>query len=1089
MPPDAALANLAKVDHLVVLMQENRSFDHMLGYLSLEAGRADVDGLKPGLLNTYQGQDYHPRRLAATSFPADPCHEAACVDEQLSGNNGGFVQNFAEKCPLAGDPGLAMGYYGAEQVPVYNLLASEFCVCDRWFASVPGQTWPNRLYSLTGGSAGRRDNVRIPSYDLPAFVRQLDRRQVPWRWYHHGVVSLMQADSSYSPPFHRSIFPFEDPSAGSAGDFFTHAASGDLAPVSWIDPNFATFMNQPGPQNDDHPPADITAGQELVLRIYNALAGSPAWNQTLFLVVYDEHGGLYDHVVPGPAPDDDPGMRRYGCRVPAIAVSPWVGRGVACHTLFDHTSIIKSILLRWCAAADGSIPNMGQRVAQANHLGVLLTEAQPRPWEANDAHHDAVAQVSAWSAAQPPAASRRKGSGPAPGAAGPGGLADRTRGYTEFQQGIVDATALRQEQGALHVSERAFDARPDTLDFRDLMYVPTLVEVPSFMDVADYLKVGVPVLDQGREGACTGFGLATVANYLLRRRKVLPDDTPVSPWMLYNMARRYDEWPGEAYEGSSARGAMKGWYKQGVCPAASWPNGAVGDPTPEVLQEATARPLGAYYRVDHRDLVAMHSALAEVGVLYATASVHQGWQGVGPDGVIPPSPEVLGGHAFAIVAFNQQGFWIQNSWGTSWGMGGLGLLSYDDWLQSATDCWVARLGAPARVETAPGTALTHAADAGASPVHAVAALRPHIVDLANEGQLDPSGPFATSAADLRHIFQVDFPAATRDWPARRLLLYAHGGLVSEASAVQRVADTLGPLLRNEIYPVAFAWHSDAWSTVTDILRSALELRRPEGLLDSAKDFMLDRLDDALEPIARDLGGKVLWDEMKRNATLATESPTGGGRQAAGLVAELAAGDPRVEIHVVGHSAGSIFHAPLVQALAAAGCRIRTCTLWAPACTVALFKQAYLPAIRSGAIQQFALFTMTDPVEQDDQCADIYHKSLLYLVSNALEAQPHIPLVQDGVPILGLAKFVQADPALRLLFAGGNADWVQSPSVDGAPPESRSDARHHGDFDHDPVTLQATLARILGAAPRPVGYQFQRSPTGLRDARERLFRSR
>src|SRR5712671_2383608 len=108
------------------------------------------------------------------------------------------------------------------------------------------------------------------------------------------------------------------------------------------------------------------------------------------------------------------------------------------------------------------------------------------------------------------------------------------------------------------VTTRTLDARPDTLDFRDRMFEPTLIEVPVRRSLQDYRKGGVPILDQGREGACTGFGLATVVHYLLRTRKIVPDTSEVSPRMIYNMARRYDEWPGEGYEGSSARGAMKG---------------------------------------------------------------------------------------------------------------------------------------------------------------------------------------------------------------------------------------------------------------------------------------------------------------------------------------------------------------------------------------------------------------------------------------------------------------------------------------------------------------------------------------------------
>ena len=147
-------------------------------------------------------------------------------------------------------------------------------------------------------------------------------------------------------------------------------------------------------------------------------------------------------------------------------------------------------------------------------------------------------------------------------------------------QAAKDAKEDRQDQkrqGPAEESQgrgraaRVLDARPDTLDFRDLMYVPTLIEVPTHVPLGDYMDHGVPILDQGSEGACTGFGLATVANYLLLRRRVVPDNVPVSPRMFYELARRYDEWPGENYSGSSARGAMKGWHKHGVCSEAAFP--------------------------------------------------------------------------------------------------------------------------------------------------------------------------------------------------------------------------------------------------------------------------------------------------------------------------------------------------------------------------------------------------------------------------------------------------------------------------------------------------------------------------------------
>src|SRR5689334_22591215 len=286
---------------------------------------------------------------------------------------------------------------------------------------------------------------------------------------------------------------------------------------------------------------------------------------------------------------------------------------------------------------------------------------------------------------------------------------------------------------------RTLDARPDTLDFRDRMYEPTLIEVPTERPLADYLKAHVPILDQGQEGACTGFGLATVIHYLLRTRRVVPDRGEVSPWMLYEMARRYDEWPGERYEGSSARGAMKGWHKHGVCSKAHWTK---QDRHPDRYRvrfaEALCRPLGAYLRVNHKDVIAMHSAISEVGVLYATATVHDGWDRVGANGTIEYDPEksmLTGGHAFAIVAYDRDGLWIQNSWGKDWGRGGFGHVNYDDWLAHGSDVWVARLGVPIEFRSHRTVSRGVGVASGGSRSYMFSDLRPHIISLGNNGLL------------------------------------------------------------------------------------------------------------------------------------------------------------------------------------------------------------------------------------------------------------------------------------------------------------------------------------------------------------------
>jgi phospholipase C len=190
--------------------------------------------------------------------------------------------------------------------------------------------------------------------------------------------------------------------------------------VSWIDPAFTNFNPLGFPVNDDHPPADIADGQDLVLAVYDALASSPQWDRSLLVIVYDENGGFYDHVPPPQAADDQPGMfGSYGVRVPAIVVSPWIEPRTASHTVFDHTSIIKTILSRFCPQAlqqpqqaERRRPRVGLsphypslRVARANHLGGLLTRSTPR----DAPPRDALVRRAAARAAQTETSQRRPG--------------------------------------------------------------------------------------------------------------------------------------------------------------------------------------------------------------------------------------------------------------------------------------------------------------------------------------------------------------------------------------------------------------------------------------------------------------------------------------------------------------------------------------------------------------------------------------------------------------------------------------------------------------------------------------------------------
>ena len=615
------------------------------------------------------------------------------------------------------------------------------------------------------------------------------------------------------------------------------------------------------------------------------------------------------------------------------------------------------------------------------------------------------------------------------------------------------------------------------------MFEPTLIEVPVRRPLQEYRKRAVPILDQGREGACTGFGLATVVHYLLRARRVVPDKADVSARMLYEMARRYDEWPGESYEGSSARGAMKGWHKHGVCSSRHWKyvGAQEGALYKNRFSDALRRPLGAYYRVNHKDIIAVHAAIAEVGILFATAQVHEGWSGVGRDGRVEwtDGTTILGGHAFAIVAYDERGLWVQNSWGRSWGHQGFCQISYDDWLANGSDVWVARLGAPVELRTHESVARGIGVAAQGTRSYMFSDLRPHIISLGNEGRLRTDGTFGTSESDVAEIFaQVGAHPAGR----RKLLIYAHGGLTKEDAAVQKVADLRSTLLDAGVYPLSLIWNTDAWTTFKNVLEDAVARRRPEGFLDSAKDFMLDRLDDALEPVARVAGGLIQWNEMKENAIKARDA---GLAVVLRELSKLRTRHPGLEVHLVGHSAGSILLGGLVStATASARPRVplASCTLWAPACTMDFYRQCYLPAIGSGRLARFALFTLTDKAERDDHCANIYHKSLLYLVSNAFETRLRKPFFgeSDGEPLLGMAKFVAKLPARER-----PADWVLSPNAMTTGEQGASRAIAHGAFDDDAATLKATLARILDTAGVTAGFERHQSESANRDVRRAL----
>ena len=409
---------------------ENRSFDQMLGYLTAD-GMPEVDGLRGKESNSdAEGNEYrvfqwgtsetvfHPDQDPSGKI-LDPCHGVDCVAEQLADHNGGFVKNFlATRKDQNGHSlelsehyrGLPMGYYSAEHLPVYDHLARNFCVCDAWHASIPGDTWPNRLYSLAGREAPRighkpsawqcllarlrglplvGDIADAPIFEVEAFTRHLGEGQ--WRWYSHDPATLRAADKQYRRLFHlsrdnftyfnRKRLRWETEALESAivghDSFLDDAAKGELRDVSWIDPNFIDLNVLDPNSNDDHPPSDVRAGQAMIYELYEALVNSPNWPETLLVIVYDEHGGFYDHVHPPEVEaGDQSGYKTLGVRVPALIVGPRVKNAV-CNDRFEHTSLIATILRRFARDPEQALAAMPLRVQRAPTLEVVL-EDEPR---------------------------------------------------------------------------------------------------------------------------------------------------------------------------------------------------------------------------------------------------------------------------------------------------------------------------------------------------------------------------------------------------------------------------------------------------------------------------------------------------------------------------------------------------------------------------------------------------------------------------------------------------------------------------------------------------------------------------------------
>lgn len=376
------------IRHVVVLMLENRSFDCMLGMLYPSS--VGFDGLTGAEMNAWHKPDGSQQHIQVWVDPAltaqtvcipdpDPGELFADIHMQIYGLTdggapnpgapamGGFVDNYMRQRTTtpAPDPFSVMHYFTPDQVPVISQLARAFGVSDRWHASAPCQTWPNRFFVHTGTANGYVNNspTHFP-YQMKTVFNRLEEAGQNWRVYFHDIPQ----SATLALLWDRALTHFRHFET----DFAQDAAAGSLPAYSFIEPRYFTDTLLNKMPNDEHPPHNVAYGEALIAAVYNAVRGGPRWKQTLLVITYDEHGGCFDHVVPPPAtrPDaltpDGFDFGYFGVRVPAVVVSPYMRPGNVIRpsgaTPFDHTSIIATLRklfgLASLTARDAAAPDL-----------------------------------------------------------------------------------------------------------------------------------------------------------------------------------------------------------------------------------------------------------------------------------------------------------------------------------------------------------------------------------------------------------------------------------------------------------------------------------------------------------------------------------------------------------------------------------------------------------------------------------------------------------------------------------------------------------------------------------------------------------
>lgn len=370
---------VSSIEHVFVLMLENHSFDNMLAL----SGIPGINAATGSDCNSYNGNSYCVQGNAPGSMPTDPGHEFTDVVEQLAGdgasyaphgqyppiNNSGFASNYAATTtegptPPSADIGDIMKCFDtASQLPMLHQLASEFVVCDQWFSSLPGPTWPNRFF-LHGASSNGLDHSPSSAemfdwellwrgfvYPKGSIFDAMNAHGMTWRLYHDNDGPLEGRISQVSAIHGIDLCRVHDLS-----DFESDVQSSSYPyQYTFIEPNYGDVASGTyDGGSSQHPMDGVANGDALIAKVYESIRNSPLWPRSLLIITYDEHGGFYDHYAPGPVqPPDDGGessqynkfgfnFSQYGVRVPTVIVSPLLEKNVD-HTIYDHASVLATL--------------------------------------------------------------------------------------------------------------------------------------------------------------------------------------------------------------------------------------------------------------------------------------------------------------------------------------------------------------------------------------------------------------------------------------------------------------------------------------------------------------------------------------------------------------------------------------------------------------------------------------------------------------------------------------------------------------------------------------------------------------------------